>query len=87
MLQKWRVHLGATLVIGTAYYETEADATKSLRQDSVTILGDKDAAGIFQALEPALTEVVITQNSSPRAMEAEDLAEICLLYTSPSPRD
>ena len=40
------------------------------------ILGDKDAAGIFQALEPALTEVVITQNSSPRAMEAEDLAEI-----------
>ncbi|UIZ91749.1 bifunctional folylpolyglutamate synthase/dihydrofolate synthase [Corynebacterium sp. CNCTC7651] len=40
------------------------------------ILGDKDARGIFEALEPALTEVVITQNSSPRATDAYDLADI-----------
>lgn len=40
---------GATLVIGTAYYETEADATKSLRQDSVTILGDEDALANLEA--------------------------------------
>lgn len=39
------------------------------------VLGDKDARGIFEALEPALTEVVITQNSSPRARDAYDLAE------------
>lgn len=40
------------------------------------ILGDKDATGILQALEPALTEVVITQNHSPRAMDAYELAEV-----------
>ncbi|SDR78270.1 bifunctional tetrahydrofolate synthase/dihydrofolate synthase [Corynebacterium timonense] len=40
------------------------------------VLGDKDARGIFEALEPALTEVVITQNSSPRALDAYELAEL-----------
>nr|WP_256478008.1 folylpolyglutamate synthase/dihydrofolate synthase family protein [Corynebacterium stercoris] len=40
------------------------------------ILGDKDARGVLEALEPVLTEVVITQNSSPRATDAYDLAEI-----------
>lgn len=39
------------------------------------ILGDKDARGIMEALEPVLAEVVITQNSSPRASDAYDLAE------------
>ena len=34
---------GSTLVIGTAYYENEEDAAKTLRQDSVTILGDQKA--------------------------------------------
>lgn len=33
----------ATLVIGCAYYENEAEASKTLRQDSVTILGDHPA--------------------------------------------
>ncbi|GAB3077980.1 bifunctional tetrahydrofolate synthase/dihydrofolate synthase [Corynebacterium aquatimens] len=40
------------------------------------VLGDKDAVGIFAALEPVLSEVVITQNSSPRATDAYELAEI-----------
>ena len=40
------------------------------------ILDDKDALGIFQALEPVLSEVVITQTSSPRATDAFELAEI-----------
>lgn len=39
------------------------------------ILDDKDAVGVFTALEPVLSEVVITQNSSPRATDAYDLAE------------
>ena len=34
---------GSTLVIGTAYYENEEEAAKTLRQDSVTILGDDKA--------------------------------------------
>lgn len=41
----------------------------------VGILGDKDAIGILQALEPHLSEVVITQNASPRALDAYELAE------------
>ncbi|SDL88724.1 dihydrofolate synthase / folylpolyglutamate synthase [Corynebacterium mycetoides] len=40
------------------------------------ILGDKDASGILTALEPVLTEVVITQNTSPRALDAYELAEL-----------
>jgi len=39
------------------------------------ILGDKDARGIMEALEPVLTEVVITQNTSPRATDAYELAD------------
>lgn len=41
----------------------------------LSIFADKDSTGILTALEPYLTEVVITQNSSPRALDAYDLAE------------
>ena len=41
----------------------------------VGVLGDKDARGILTALEPVLDEVVITQTSSPRALDAYDLAD------------
>ena len=41
----------------------------------LSIFADKDATGILTALEPYLTEAVITQNSSPRALDAYDLAE------------
>ena len=33
----------ATLIIGCAYYENKEEASKTLRQDSVTILGDDKA--------------------------------------------
>ena len=42
----------------------------------VSIFTDKDAAGILTALEPVLTEVIITQNGSPRARDAYELAEL-----------
>ncbi|MDK8676680.1 bifunctional tetrahydrofolate synthase/dihydrofolate synthase [Corynebacterium tuberculostearicum] len=41
----------------------------------LSIFADKDSTGILTALEPYLTEVVITQNSSPRALDTYDLAE------------
>ncbi|WIM72047.1 folylpolyglutamate synthase/dihydrofolate synthase family protein [Corynebacterium suedekumii] len=41
----------------------------------VGVLGDKDAVGILQALEPFFSEIVITQNSSPRALDAYELAD------------
>jgi dihydrofolate synthase/folylpolyglutamate synthase len=40
----------------------------------VAVMADKDAAGLIAALEPVFDEVVITQNSSPRAMDVEELA-------------
>lgn len=40
------------------------------------ILGDKDAPGILRELEPHLSEVVVTQNTSPRALDAYELAEL-----------
>ncbi len=42
----------------------------------VGILADKDARGLLFALEPVLAELVVTQNSSPRALPAADLAAI-----------
>lgn len=42
----------------------------------VSIFTDKDATGILTALESVLTDVIITQNSSPRARDAYELAEI-----------
>ncbi|APT85254.1 bifunctional tetrahydrofolate synthase/dihydrofolate synthase [Corynebacterium aquilae] len=42
----------------------------------LAVLGDKDARGILTALEPVLTEVVITENLSPRALPTEELADM-----------
>jgi dihydrofolate synthase/folylpolyglutamate synthase len=42
----------------------------------VAVLGDKDAAGLLEQLEPVVTEVVVTTNSSPRALPAAELAEV-----------
>lgn len=36
--------------------------------------GDKDVTGLLEAFEPVLTEVVITQNSTHRAMSVDTLA-------------
>lgn len=36
--------------------------------------GDKDVSGLLEAFEPILDEVVITQNSTHRAMSADLLA-------------
>lgn len=40
----------------------------------VAVLADKDVIGILEALEPALDAVVVTQNSSPRALPVDELA-------------
>jgi dihydrofolate synthase / folylpolyglutamate synthase len=42
----------------------------------VACFEDKDSAGILEALEPVMDEVVITRNSSPRSHDVDDLAEI-----------
>ncbi len=42
------------------------------------VMGDKDVAGILTALEPVFSEVVITANSSPRAMDPDQLGEAAI---------
>ncbi|HEU5033387.1 MAG TPA: Mur ligase family protein [Mycobacteriales bacterium] len=42
----------------------------------VAVLGDKDVAGVLEALEPVLSSVVVTTNTSPRALPAAALAEV-----------
>lgn len=44
----------------------------------VSMLGDKDVRGSLEALEPAIDEVVVTQNSSPRAMDVDELAALAV---------
>jgi dihydrofolate synthase / folylpolyglutamate synthase len=42
----------------------------------VGVMADKDAAGILAELEPVVAEVVLTRNSSPRALDADELAGV-----------
>ena len=42
----------------------------------IAVLGDKDVEGLLEALEPVLDEVVVTTNTSPRALAADALGEV-----------
>jgi folylpolyglutamate synthase/dihydropteroate synthase len=44
----------------------------------VSVMQDKDVAGVLDELEPALSDIVVTTNSSPRAMPAAELAELAI---------
>lgn len=40
--------------------------------------GDKDVRGVLEAFEPILAEVVVTRNSTPRAMPVDELAALAV---------
>jgi dihydrofolate synthase / folylpolyglutamate synthase len=40
------------------------------------VMADKDVAGVLEELEPALSDIVVTVNSSPRSMPVDELAEL-----------
>jgi dihydrofolate synthase/folylpolyglutamate synthase len=42
----------------------------------VAVMSDKDVDGILAALEPALDQIVVTHNGSPRGLEVEMLAQL-----------
>jgi dihydrofolate synthase/folylpolyglutamate synthase len=46
----------------------------------VAVAEDKDVEGLLGELEPALAEIVVTTNSSPRAMPAQELGELARDY-------
>jgi dihydrofolate synthase/folylpolyglutamate synthase len=42
----------------------------------VAVAEDKDVEGMLNELEPILSDIVVTTNSSPRSMSADDLADL-----------
>jgi dihydrofolate synthase/folylpolyglutamate synthase len=72
-----------TIVLDAAHNPHGAEATAAALEDSfvfspligvIGVMGDKDAEGLLAAFEPHLAHVVVTQNSTDRAMPAERLA-------------
>lgn len=81
------VRRSPTVIVDAAHNPHGAHALANTIADSfdfrrlvgvVAVLAEKDAHGVLQALEPVLDEIVVTRNSSPRALEVERLREIAL---------
>ena len=79
------VRRSPTIVLDAAHNPHGAAALAEAVQDSFTfspligvvgVMADKDHEGLLAALEPVLAHVVITQNSTDRAMPAAELAEV-----------
>ena len=77
------VRRSPTIVLDAAHNPHGAEALAAALEDSlrfdplvgvVGVMGDKDAEGLLAALEPVLGSIVITQNSTARALPAEELA-------------
>jgi len=74
-----------TIVLDAAHNPHGAAATADALRDSfmfspligvVGVMADKDYHGVLEAFESVLAEIVCTQNSTSRAMDAEELAEV-----------
>lgn len=46
----------------------------------ISVLGDKDASGILEALEPAFDRIIVTHNGSPRALDVETLTGLAVRW-------
>jgi dihydrofolate synthase/folylpolyglutamate synthase len=74
-----------TIVLDSAHNPHGAAAVAEAVSESFTfspligvvgVMEDKDYEGLLAAFEPVFAAVVCTQNSTPRAMPAEELAEV-----------
>ncbi|MFC7330016.1 bifunctional folylpolyglutamate synthase/dihydrofolate synthase [Marinactinospora rubrisoli] len=79
------VRRSPTVLVDAAHNPAGMAATVAAVQDAftfsrlvgvVSVMADKDVEGVLEPLEPLLTEIVVTRNSSPRAMAVPELAEI-----------
>jgi dihydrofolate synthase/folylpolyglutamate synthase len=82
-----RVRSAPTVLVDAAHNPHGATAlAKALKEEFgfrkliavVGVMDDKDAAGILAALEPVVDEIVVTSNSSPRAMDADLLGDVAM---------
>ncbi|MFJ1932431.1 bifunctional folylpolyglutamate synthase/dihydrofolate synthase [Kitasatospora sp. NPDC088160] len=81
------VRRSPTIVLDAAHNPHGARATVAALGESfgftrlvgvIGTSGDKDVAGVLEAFEPILAEVVITQNSTHRAMDVDELAALAV---------
>jgi dihydrofolate synthase / folylpolyglutamate synthase len=79
------VRRGPTVLLDSAHNPRGAAAVAEALRDFFTfdpligvvgVMADKDVEGLLAELEPLLTEIVCTQNTTPRCLPAEELAEI-----------
>jgi dihydrofolate synthase/folylpolyglutamate synthase len=42
----------------------------------LAVMGDKDVTGVLEELEPVVDELIVSRNSSPRSMPAQELAVV-----------
>lgn len=79
------VRRSPTIIVDAAHNPAGMAATAAAVTESfafsvlvgvVAISADKDATGILDELEPVLGEIVVTRNSSARAMDVSALAEL-----------
>jgi dihydrofolate synthase / folylpolyglutamate synthase len=62
-----------------ATLEAVAEAFQFRRLVGVAaVMGDKDVAGMLELLEPAVDELVVTQNASERGLSADELAALAV---------
>jgi dihydrofolate synthase/folylpolyglutamate synthase len=82
-----RVRSAPTILLDGAHNPHGMAATVTALEEEFTfrhlvgvlaVLADKDARGVLEQLEPVLAELVVTQNSSGRAMPVAQLAELAV---------
>ena len=80
-----RVRSAPTILLDGAHNPHGMAATVSALEEEfsfrhlvavVAVLGDKDASGLLDLLEPIAARIVVTRNSSPRTMPLEELAQV-----------
>jgi dihydrofolate synthase/folylpolyglutamate synthase len=82
-----RVRSAPTILLDGAHNPHGMTATVAALEEEFTfrhlvavlaVLGDKDATGLLELLEPVVARIVVTQNSSPRAMPAIELGRLAI---------
>jgi dihydrofolate synthase/folylpolyglutamate synthase len=82
-----RVRVSPTILLDAAHNSHGMAATVAALQEEfafsrliavVAVLIDKDVEAILELLEPIVDAVVVTRNTSPRAMRIDDLADLAV---------
>ena len=80
-----RVHSSPTILLDGAHNPHGMAATVSALEEEfafrhlvavVAVMADKDASGMLDLLEPLAARIVVSQNSSPRSMPVDELADL-----------